>query len=215
MNGMAPSEVRDEMNANAARREELKGQARRLPRAAAAAASGDGPDLPHQGHRAAPERSGSRTAGSEATEALRGLVDAIVLTPHQDGETLQDRAEGESGGHVGSHRNKRRSRRNPTTSPCKYLLLRGLATSYTARALRRGGVTGQWWHSNANTPRRWIPDSGFPLVRRPPARCIEGCRRRERTLVAGEPARHRGRLMDFAKPAHRDPRTHVFHLALR
>ena len=42
----------------------------------------------------------------EATEALRGLVDAIVLTPDQ-----------------------RRGRRIPTTSPRKYLWLRGLATN--------------------------------------------------------------------------------------
>jgi site-specific DNA recombinase len=87
MNGVAPSEVRDEMNANAARREELK---------AKLGAVDDPPPLLH------PEMAGIYRAKvtelaralqdpdsrSEATEALRGLVDAIVLTPDQ-GETLQ------------------------------------------------------------------------------------------------------------------------------
>jgi hypothetical protein len=88
MNGVAPSEVRDEMNANAARREELK---------AKLAGVHDPPPLLH------PEMAGIYRAKvtelaralqdpdsrSEATEALRGLVDAIVLTPDQAGEALQ------------------------------------------------------------------------------------------------------------------------------
>ena len=85
---MAPSEVRDEMNANAVRREELK---------AKLAAADEPPPLLHPEmariYRAkvtelarALQEPDSR---SEATEALRGLVDAIVLTPDQAGETLQ------------------------------------------------------------------------------------------------------------------------------
>jgi hypothetical protein len=88
MNGVAPSEVREEMNANAACREELK---------AKLAAVDDPPPLLH------PEMAGIYRAKvtelaralqdpdsrSEATEALRGLVDAIVLTPDQSGEALQ------------------------------------------------------------------------------------------------------------------------------
>lgn len=88
MNGVAPSEVRDEMNANAARREELK---------AKLAAVDDPPPLLH------PEMAGiyrAKVTGlaralqdpdsrSEATDALRGLVDAIVLTPDEAGEALQ------------------------------------------------------------------------------------------------------------------------------
>lgn len=88
MNGVAPSEVRDEINANAARREALK---------AKLAAADEPPPLLHPEmariYRAkvtqlaiALQEPDSR---SEATEALRGLVDAIVLTPDQDGETLQ------------------------------------------------------------------------------------------------------------------------------
>ena len=41
---------------------------------------------------------------SEATEALRGLVDAIVLTPDQRRRDASDRVEGESGGHAGGDR---------------------------------------------------------------------------------------------------------------
>ncbi len=88
MNGVAPSEVRDEMNANAARREELK---------AKFAAADEPPPLLHPEmariYRAkvtelarALQEQDSR---SEATEALRGLVDAIVLTPDKAGDTLQ------------------------------------------------------------------------------------------------------------------------------
>jgi hypothetical protein len=87
MNGVAPSEVRDEMNANAAQREALK----------AKLAADEPPPLLHPEmariYRAkvtelatALQEPDSR---SEATEALRGLVDAIVLTPNQDAETLQ------------------------------------------------------------------------------------------------------------------------------
>jgi site-specific DNA recombinase len=88
MNGVAPSEVRDEMNANTARREELK---------ATLAAVDEPPPLLHPEmariYRAkvtelarALQDPDSR---SEATEAVRGLVDAITLTPDQAGETLQ------------------------------------------------------------------------------------------------------------------------------
>ena len=87
MNGVAPSEVRDEMNANAARREELKAKLE---------AVADPPPLLH------PKMAGIYRAKvtelaralqdpdsrSEATEALRGLVDAIVLTPAADGSEL-------------------------------------------------------------------------------------------------------------------------------
>jgi hypothetical protein len=88
MNGVAPSEVRHETNANATRREALK---------AKLAAADEPPPLLHPEmtriYRAkvtelarALQEPDSR---SEATEALRGLVDAIVLTPDQAGETLQ------------------------------------------------------------------------------------------------------------------------------
>ena len=88
MEGVPASEVKDELNANAARREELKVKL---------AAADEPPPLLH------PEMAGIYRAKvtelaralqdpdsrSEATEALRGLVDAIVLTPDPAGETLQ------------------------------------------------------------------------------------------------------------------------------
>jgi site-specific DNA recombinase len=88
MNGVAPSEVRDEMNANAARREALK---------AKLAAADEPPPLldPEMARIYRAKITELATAlqepdsRSEATEALRGLLDAIVLTPDQDGETLE------------------------------------------------------------------------------------------------------------------------------
>jgi site-specific DNA recombinase len=87
MEGVAPSVVKDELNANAARREHLETQL---------AATEEPPPLLH------PEMARIyRTkvtdlakalqepdSRSEATEALRGLLDTIVLTPDQGGETL-------------------------------------------------------------------------------------------------------------------------------
>ena len=94
MEGVPPSEVKDELTANATRREELK---------AKLAAADAPPTLLHpemaELYRQkvttlaqALEHPETRT---EASEALRGLIDVIVLTP-SDGE-LQNRAKGESG----------------------------------------------------------------------------------------------------------------------
>src|SRR3954469_20608894 len=82
MEGVPASEVKDELNANAARREELK---------AKLAAADAPPPLLHpemaglyrqkvSALAEALEQSETRT---EASEALRGLIDAIVLTPNQ------------------------------------------------------------------------------------------------------------------------------------
>jgi site-specific DNA recombinase len=82
MNGVAPSEVKDELNANATKREELK---------VTIAAADAPPPLLH------PEMAGlyrqkvtalaqaleHPETRTEASEALRGLIDAIVLTPSQ------------------------------------------------------------------------------------------------------------------------------------
>jgi DNA invertase Pin-like site-specific DNA recombinase len=88
MEGVPASEVKDELNANAARREELK---------AKLAAADEPPPLLHPEMARIYREKVTQLARalqepdtrSEATEALRGLVDAIVLTPDQDGETLQ------------------------------------------------------------------------------------------------------------------------------
>jgi hypothetical protein len=82
MEGVAPSVVRDELNANAARREHLE---------AHLAATEDPPPLLHPEMARIYRTKVTELAKvlqepesrSEATEALRGLVDAIVLTPDQ------------------------------------------------------------------------------------------------------------------------------------
>jgi site-specific DNA recombinase len=82
MNGVAPSEVKDELNVNAAKREALK---------TTLAAADAPPPLLH------PEMAGlyrqkvtalaqaleHPETRTEASETLRGLIDAIVLTPDQ------------------------------------------------------------------------------------------------------------------------------------
>ena len=88
MEGVSPSVVKDELNANAARREQLE---------ARLTATEEAPPLLHP-EMARIYRTKVRELAkglqepesrSEATEALRGLVDAIVLTPDQSGEALQ------------------------------------------------------------------------------------------------------------------------------
>ena len=87
MEGVAPSVVKDELNANAARREQLE----------AKLAATEEPPLLHPEMARIYRTKVTELAKalqepdtrSEATEALRGLVDAIVLTPDQAGESLQ------------------------------------------------------------------------------------------------------------------------------
>ena len=87
MEGVAPSVVKDELNANAARREQL----------AQLAATEEVPPLLHPEMARIYREKVSELAKalqepdsrSEATEALRGLVDAIVLAPDQGGARLQ------------------------------------------------------------------------------------------------------------------------------
>ena len=106
MNGVAPSEVKDELNANAAKREELK---------ATLAAADAPPPLLHPemaelyrqkvtALALALEHPETRT---EASEALRGLIDAIVLTPDQ-GE-LQIELKGNLAAMLGAAQNAKRS----------------------------------------------------------------------------------------------------------
>ena len=106
MNGVAPSEVKDELNANAAKREELK---------ATLAAADAPPPLLH------PEMAGlyrlkvtalaqaleHPETRTEATEALRGLIDAITLTPDQGG--LQIELKGNLAAMLGAAQSGKRS----------------------------------------------------------------------------------------------------------
>ena len=106
MEGVPASEVRDELNRNAARREELK---------AKLAAADEPPPLLHPGMAdlyrqkvtalaQALEHPETRT---EASEGLRGLIDAIVLTPNQ-GE-LQIELKGNLAAMLGAAQNAKRS----------------------------------------------------------------------------------------------------------
>ncbi len=128
MEGVPGSEVKDELIAIAARREELQ---RRH------AAITEPKPLLHPEMAAiyrikvtelarALQEPESR---SEATEALRGLVDAIVLTPDKRAARPFRSTCGGIWRPCWGPPYKRRGRRNPTTSSCKYLWLRGLATN--------------------------------------------------------------------------------------
>ena len=88
MEGVAPSVVKDELNANAARREQLEAQL---------AATEEPPPLLHPGMARIYRTKVTELAKvlqepdsrSEAPEALRGLVDAIVLTPDRAGRCFR------------------------------------------------------------------------------------------------------------------------------
>ena len=107
MDGVSPSKVRHEMNANAIRRDVLK---------AKLAAADAPPPLLHPevatiyrtkvaGLARALQEPESR---SEATEALRGLVDAIVLTPDDAGSALQIELKGNLAAMLGATVQKKR-----------------------------------------------------------------------------------------------------------
>ena len=106
MNGVAPSEVKDELNSNAARREELK----------ARLAAADAPPpllfpemagLYRQKVTSLAEALENPETRTEASEALRGLIDAIVLAPNQ-GE-LQIELKGNLAAMLGAAQNAKRS----------------------------------------------------------------------------------------------------------
>src|SRR5436309_1721718 len=106
MEGVPASEVKDELNANAARREELK---------AKLAAADAPPPLLHpemaglyrQKVTALAEALEHSETRTEASEALRGLIEAIVLTPNQ-GE-LQIELKGNLAAMLGAAQNAKRS----------------------------------------------------------------------------------------------------------
>ena len=106
MDGVPASEVKDELNANAARREELK---------AKLAAADEPPPLLHpemadlyrQKVTALAQALEHPETRTEASEALRGLIDAIVLTPNQ-GE-LQIELKGNLAAMLGAAQNAKRS----------------------------------------------------------------------------------------------------------
>jgi site-specific DNA recombinase len=106
MDGVPPAEVKDEMIANAARREELE--------AKLIAADAPPPllhpgmaDLYRQKVTALAEALEHPETRTEASEALRGLIDAIVLTPNQ-GE-LKIELKGNLAAMLGAAQNAKRS----------------------------------------------------------------------------------------------------------
>ena len=108
MEGVAPSVVKDELNANAARREQLEAQL---------AATEQPPALLHPEMAriyrtkvtALAKALQEPDTRSEATEALRGLVDAIVLTPDQTREALQIELRGNLAAMLGATVQSKRS----------------------------------------------------------------------------------------------------------
>ena len=106
MEGVPASEVRDELKANVARREELK---------AKLAAADEPPPLLHPGMANLYRQNVTALAQAleypetrtEASEALRGLIDAIVLTPNQ-GE-LRIELKGNLAAMLGAAQNAKRS----------------------------------------------------------------------------------------------------------
>jgi site-specific DNA recombinase len=106
MEGVPASEVKDELNANAARREELK---------AKLAAADAPPPLLHpemaglyrQKVTALAEALEHSETRTEASEALRGLIEAIVLTPNQG--QLQIELKGNLAAMLGAAQNAKRS----------------------------------------------------------------------------------------------------------
>ena len=106
MNGVAPSEVKEELNGNATKRAELK--------ATLAAADAPSPllhpemaGLYRQKVTALARALEQPETRTEASEALRGLIDAIVLTPNQ-GE-LQIELKGNLAAMLGAAHNAKRS----------------------------------------------------------------------------------------------------------
>jgi site-specific DNA recombinase len=106
MDGVPASEVRDELTANAFRREELR---------AKVAAADAPPPLLHPNMAGLYRQKVTTLAQAldhpetrtEASEALRGLIDAIVLTPNQ-GE-LQIELKGNLAAMLGAVQNAKRS----------------------------------------------------------------------------------------------------------
>ena len=158
------SEVKDEMNANAARREELK---------AKLAAADEPPPLLHpemaELYRQkvttlaqALEQPETRT---EATEALRGLDRRHRPDARPSGDA-QNRTEGNLAAMLGADRTKRRGRRKPATSRCKLKWLRGRDLNPRPLGYEPNELP------DCSTPRQ-------PTNRNTPCGCAQGSHRRQ------------------------------------
>src|SRR5438309_4878378 len=147
MEGVPASEVKDELNANAARREELK---------AKLAAADAPPPLLHpemaglyrQKVTALAEALEHPEPRTEASEALRGLIDAIVLTPNQ-GE-LQIELKGNLAAMLGAAQNAKRS---PETGDLS------LQVSMVAGGMQPTILACSWTHRSRSSGQKVIVDS--------------------------------------------------------
>jgi site-specific DNA recombinase len=149
MEGVPPAEVKDEMIAGAARREELKRQQQSLS---------EPPPLLHPQMADIYRTKVTQLAKAlqepesrpEATEALRGLVDAIVLTPDQAGETLGIELRGNLAAMLGATRKTKRSSESGDLS---------LQVSLVAGARsRQYRLNSTWWPRDRQhpSPRPWV-----------------------------------------------------------
>jgi len=102
MEGVAPSLVKGELNADAARRQQLESQLAGIEEVPPLLHPEMAPHLPRESLRAG-EALPSRTAGRRQRSA-RGIVDAIVLTPDQGRRSASDRIAREPGRHAGRDR---------------------------------------------------------------------------------------------------------------
>ena len=170
MEGVAPSVVKDELNANAARREHLEAQL---------AATEEALPLLHPEMARIYRTKVTELARalqepetrSEATEALRGLVDAIVLTPDQASEALQIELRGNLAAMLGATVQTKRSSESDDLS---------LQVSLVAGARNRRDLPiGGWRHSPQICLHRGSSKTVRRRRRRPAQR--EGLERAKRT----------------------------------
>ena len=134
----------------------------------------------------------------EATEASRGLVDAIVLTPDQGREALQIEIEGQSGGDARGTTVQTERSWIPTTSLCKYRWLRGTATNDIWRSgILQLETIAAFFHGTRSLLKRPVSAADFVSLR-----CTQG------TSVPGrlDPSRWRRRTSVSAPAA---TRSHV------
>jgi hypothetical protein len=87
---------------------------------------------------------------SEATEALRGLVDAIVLTPDQDGETLQIELRGNLAAMLGATVQTKRSSESDDLS-LQVSLVAG-ARNRQYRLTSQSPPRSTWWLRERRQP---------------------------------------------------------------
>src|SRR5207302_1154285 len=147
LTGAAPSVVKDELHAKAAKREELPAR----PAAADAPPPLLHPEMAQlyrQNVTALAQALEHQETRTEASEALRGLIDAIVLTPNQ-GE-LQIELKGNLAAMLGAAQNAKRS---PETGDLS------LQVSMVAGGMQPTILACSWTHRSRSSGQKVIVDS--------------------------------------------------------